>query len=69
VQVIVEKIQDHTAACKLLGAGGGGYMLILAKDIDAAQRIRQTLAAEPPNPRARFVNIGLSNTGFQITRS
>ena len=54
---------------KLLGAGGGGYLLMLAKDADAAGRIRRYLTENPPNTRARFVDFALSNTGLQITRS
>jgi len=69
VNAIVESISDYLAATKLLGAGGGGYMLILAKDLEAAQRIRTTLAKSPPNRRARFVDLGLSPAGFQVTRS
>jgi galactokinase/mevalonate kinase-like predicted kinase len=69
VQAIVDRIEDHAQAFKLLGAGGGGYLLILAKDMDAARRIRTDLEREPPNSRARFVDLHLSNTGLQITRS
>jgi len=69
VHQILEPIADFVAAAKLLGAGGGGYMLILSKDPEAARRIQSTLAASPPNPRARFVKLDLSQNGFQITRS
>ena len=57
------------AAAKLLGAGGGGYLLLFAADEAAAARIRDTLTANPPNPRARFVDFSLSDTGLQVTRS
>ena len=53
----------------VLGAGGGGYMLLLARDAGAARRIEETLTAEPPNDRARFVALSLSQTGLQVTRS
>lgn len=69
VQAIIRRIAPHMAACKLLGAGGGGYMMILAKDMDCGKKIRQILARNPPNPRARFVDVSISKTGFQITRS
>jgi galactokinase/mevalonate kinase-like predicted kinase len=69
IQRILARIADHTASAKLLGAGGGGYLLILAKDAEAAQRIRRTLRDDPPNAKARFVNFALSNTGLQLTRS
>ena len=69
VQQILDLVSDFTAAAKLLGAGGGGYLLLFAKDVDAGMRIRQTLTAHPPNARARFVDFALSETGLQMTRS
>ena len=69
VAAIIGSVSDWTAGVKLLGAGGGGYMLILAKDEEAGNRVRQKLTAFPPNPRARFVDFSVSQTGLQITRS
>jgi galactokinase/mevalonate kinase-like predicted kinase len=69
VQTIITRVQDYLAATKLLGAGGGGYLLLFAKDEAAATRIRKELSAHPPNERARFVNLSLSDTGLQLTRS
>lgn len=69
VAALLRQIEDWSAGAKLLGAGGGGYLLILAKDLDAAAHIRRVLTANPPNLRARFVDFSLSSTGLQITRS
>ena len=69
VRAILARIGDCAAAAKLLGAGGGGYLMILARDEDCGARIRRALAAEPPNAKARFVDLGLSDEGFQATRS
>jgi galactokinase/mevalonate kinase-like predicted kinase len=69
VQAIIDSCGSELAACKLLGAGGGGYLLIAAKDPDAAQAITNRLEQNPPNARARFVDFSLSETGFQVTRS
>ena len=66
---IIKQFEDYAAGWKLLGAGGGGYMLILAKDPEAAGRIRSELQSNPPNARARWVNMSLSEHGFQVTRS
>lgn len=59
---------DLTAA-KLLGAGGGGYLFMLAKDVEAANRMKRQLEENPPNSGARFVNFSLSDVGLQVTRS
>lgn len=69
VQAILDALRGPLAAAKLLGAGGGGYLLMLAEDDAAAARIRETLTAQPPNPRARFVDFQVSATGLQVTRS
>jgi galactokinase/mevalonate kinase-like predicted kinase len=69
VEQILACIKDYLGATKLLGAGGGGYLLLFGKDETAAARIKQELTAHPPNPRARFVDFTLSETGLQLTRS
>ncbi|MGV8092875.1 MAG: bifunctional fucokinase/fucose-1-phosphate guanylyltransferase [Mangrovibacterium sp.] len=69
VASVIRRFEDYAAAYKLLGAGGGGYLLILGKDPGAAARIRSILQNDPPNARARFVDLSLSRQGFQVTRS
>jgi len=69
IESLLARVNDYLCAAKLLGAGGGGYLLMLAKDETAAARIRQTLTARPPNARARFVDFSLSDTGLRVTRS
>ncbi len=54
---------------KLPGAGGGGFLYMVAKDPEAAARIKQTLQAHPLRDNARFVEMSLSTTGLQISRS
>jgi galactokinase/mevalonate kinase-like predicted kinase len=68
-QEILEIAGPDLAAAKLLGAGGGGYLFMIAQDADAALRIRQRLEDTPPNEGARFVDFALSETGLQVTRS
>ena len=69
VEAIINQIKDYTLGYKLPGAGGGGYLYIVAKDPQAAMMIRKILTDCPPNPRARFVDMTLSSTGLQISRS
>ncbi len=45
VDALFAEIDDLAAGYKLAGAGGGGFMGILAKDAEAAGRIRKRLAA------------------------
>jgi len=69
VAAILDLVGDTLAGAKLLGAGGGGYLLMLCKDPDAAIKTRRVLAGNPPNARARFVDFTISETGLEITRS
>jgi galactokinase/mevalonate kinase-like predicted kinase len=69
IRELLAPVEDYLAACKLLGAGGGGYLLMMAKDPEAALRVRQRLTQHPPNSKARFVNFAVSGTGLQLTRS
>ena len=70
VQRITARIDDLCLGYKLPGAGGGGYLYMIAKDPEAAARVRQVLATDPHrHPNARFVDMSLSPTGLQVSRS
>ena len=69
IEAIIRQIDDYTLGYKLPGAGGGGYLYMVAKDPEAARRIREILTACPPNKNARFVEMTLSDKGLQISRS
>lgn len=69
IERIIAQIAPYALGYKLPGAGGGGYLYIVAKDPEAAMRIRQTLQSMPPNANARFVEMSLSNQGLQVSRS
>jgi galactokinase/mevalonate kinase-like predicted kinase len=69
VRHITDLIDDLCLGYKLPGAGGGGYLYMVAKDPEAAARIKQTLNSQPPNANARFVEMTLSKKGLQVSRS
>jgi len=69
VAALIARCGPALAGCKLAGAGGGGFLLLQAKDPDAAAWIRANLEKEPINARSRFVDWAVSNDGLQITRS
>jgi len=62
-------IDDLCLGYKLPGAGGGGYLYMVAKDPEAALRIRKILSEHRGNPNARFVEMTLSTQGLQVSRS
>lgn len=69
VKALTEKVDDLCLGYKLPGAGGGGYLYMVAKDPEAAARIKQILTNCSDNPNARFVDMALSEKGLQISRS
>ena len=69
VAAITRQIDDLCLGYKLPGAGGGGYLYMVAKDAEAALRIRKQLTQNPPNNKARFVEMSLSGKGLEISRS
>lgn len=69
VAEIIRRVDDLCAGYKLPGAGGGGYLYMIAKDPEAAARIKQILGGNRPNDNARFVEMSLSETGLQVSRS
>jgi galactokinase/mevalonate kinase-like predicted kinase len=69
VRRITRLIDDLCLGYKLPGAGGGGYLYMVAKDPEAAARIKQVIQQSEQNPNARFVDMTLSKKGLQISRS
>ncbi len=69
VKQITDLVDDLCTGYKLPGAGGGGYLYMMAKDAEAAARIRTILQNNAPNTRARFVEMSLSTTGLAVSRS
>ena len=69
VKKLTDLIDDLCLGYKLPGAGDGGYLYMVAKDPEAAARIKVILNANRPNGNARFVGMSLSKTGLQVSRS
>ena len=69
IAALTTLIDDLCLGYKLPGAGGGGYLYMIAKDPEAAARIKQILGEHRMNANARFVEMSLSQSGLQISRS
>lgn len=69
VEALTRLIDDLCLGYKLPGAGGGGYLYMVAKDVEAAARIRSILNENRPNDKARFVEMSMCKNGFQVSRS
>lgn len=69
VRRMTAMIDDLCLGYKLPGAGGGGYLYMVAKDQEAASRIRRILNENRMNDKARFVDMRLSDRGLEVSRS
>ena len=69
IEALCQKVDDLCAGYKLPGAGGGGFLYMVAKDAEAACRIQQLLEEERLSPNARFVRMDISQQGLQTSFS
>lgn len=69
VRRLTDLIDELCLGYKLPGAGGGGYLYMVAKSPEAAARIRRILTENRLSPNARFVDMSLSTNGLQVSRS
>jgi len=70
VDDLIDAIRPYASAVTLAGAGGGGFMYILAKSSHAAQRLRsllaRTLHPSTPNPQPSTFSFSLDTAGLTI---
>ena len=69
VKRLTDLVDDLCLGYKLPGAGGGGYLYMVAKDTEAVARIKHILNEHRQHANARFVDMALSTTGLQVSRS
>ena len=60
VEAIIARIAPLTDAVTLCGAGGGGFMLIVARDRKAREKIRKTLTVGSAAKAGRFYDFALA---------
>lgn len=67
IEELLARLSPHIYGAKLLGAGGGGFLLMICKSLGDAVKIKQMLEASPPNPRARFFDFSVSTEGLVVS--
>ena len=67
IESILRRIRKHIWGAKLLGAGGGGFLLIVCRSERSAEAVRRSLTQHPPNPRARFFGYEIDDSGLSVT--
>jgi galactokinase/mevalonate kinase-like predicted kinase len=56
---------SRSGAWCFAGAGGGGFMLLVARDADAAASLRARIERDPPHPRARAFDLEVDPVGLR----
>jgi len=67
IERILARVDKYLVGKVLPGAGGGGFIFMVARDREAAQKVRQLLNASPPNPHARFFDFEVDHQGLHVT--
>jgi galactokinase/mevalonate kinase-like predicted kinase len=67
IEEILERIRPHVHGATVLGAGGGGFLLIVSKSPEDAHAVKTELEKNPPNRRARFFDFRISREGLVVT--
>jgi galactokinase/mevalonate kinase-like predicted kinase/NDP-sugar pyrophosphorylase family protein len=67
IEELRARIRPHVWGAKLLGAGGGGFLLMVCRSAQDAETSRRMLEKRPPNDKARFFDYSISKTGLVVT--
>ncbi len=67
IESLLSRIRPHIFGARILGAGSGGFMMMICKSPDDAAAIRRSLLEKPLNDRSRFFDFSINNAGLEIT--
>ncbi len=67
IEEMLARVGPYIHGAKLLGAGGGGFLLMVCRSAADARAVRRMLEADPPNGRARFFDFDINHEGCAIS--
>jgi galactokinase/mevalonate kinase-like predicted kinase len=66
---LVARVTPHLDGYLFPGAGGGGFLFMIARTTASAKALRRDLTSRPPAPSARFYDWSVSHTPLTVTVS
>jgi galactokinase/mevalonate kinase-like predicted kinase len=69
IDALIAAVRPYSRGIKLFGAGGGGFALFMSPNRRDAEALREKLARESEDERARLVDFSLNKKGLQVTVS
>lgn len=67
IEEILGRFKPYMTGATLLGAGGGGFVLVVGKSPEDATAARKALEKDPPNKLARFFDYDISAAGLEVS--
>ena len=67
IEHLLAVIRPHIHGARILGAGSGGFMLMICKSPRDAAVIREKLLRDPLNERSRFFDFEVNDRGLEVT--
>ncbi len=67
IEAILDRISHLIHGAKLLGAGGGGFLFMVAKGSEQSKKVKEILEEYPPNDRARFFDFDVDQDGLKVS--
>ncbi len=67
IEALLRPIEQYLTGKLLPGAGGGGFVYMIARDADAAAQVRRKLRESPPNALGRIFDFQVDDSGLQVT--
>jgi fucokinase len=67
IESLLARMRPFVHSMRILGAGSGGFLLMICKSPRHAAEAREELEREPLNERARFFDYEINHVGLEVT--